>query len=287
MNLLPALFGALIITGLAGAGAALRPRPPRERPPRRPSRLAASWTRASARTKTLLVASLAGGVAAFLVTGWVAALAAPPALALGLPYLLGTPKSARQIARVEAMAEWTRTLAGVLGVGVGLEQAITATLPSTPDPIRPEVAALVARLRARWESEAALRAFADDLDDVTGDLVAADLILASRSQNRALRKVLEGIADSVAEDVASRRRLEAGRAKPRGTARFVTGFSLVFLGVLAISGDYVAPYRTPLGQVILTVLLAGYAGALWWMRAMAEGAPLPRILGAGARAEAS
>ena len=54
------------------------------------------------------------------------------------------------IARLEAMEEWTRSLAGVLTVGVGLEEALVATLRSTPGSIRPEVAQLVARLRARW-----------------------------------------------------------------------------------------------------------------------------------------
>ena len=177
------------------------------------------------------------------------------------------------------MEEWTRSLAGVLGSGVGLEQALTATLRSTPDPIRAEVAALVARLRARWDTETALRAFADDLDDVTGDLVAANLILAARRRNRSLAAALQGVAESVAEDVAARRRVEAGRAKPRGSARLVTAFSAAVLAVLALTGDYIAPYRTPIGQVILLALLAAYAGALAWMRKMADGTPPPRFLG--------
>ena len=136
------------------------------------------------------------------------------------------------------------------------------------------------------DTEAALRAFADDLNDVTGDLVAANLILAARRRNRSLAKVLQGVAESVAEDVASRRRVEAGRDKPRGSARIVTLFSVSVLAVLAFTGDYVAPYATPGGQVILLVLLAAYAGALLWMRTMAAGAPLPRILGPAARAGA-
>lgn len=185
------------------------------------------------------------------------------------------------------MEEWTRSLAGVLGAGVGLEQALIATLRSAPGPIRPEVGALVARLRARWDTEVALRAFADDLDDVTGDLVAANLVLAAKHRNRSLASVLEGVAESVAEDVAARRRVEAGRAKPRGSARIVTLFSLGVLLVLSFTGDYVTPYRTPLGQVILVLLLAAYTAGLYWMRKMADGAPLPRFLGPTARAGAS
>ncbi|KAB7740341.1 hypothetical protein GA707_19495 [Nostocoides sp. F2B08] len=281
-----ALFGTTIVAGLLLLVHAVRPHTPAVRPPRPRPRIVTAVARTSPRTRVTLAASTAAGLVLALVTGWVAAVVVVPAAAVGLPYLLAPPPAAAQIRRVEAMEEWTRSLAGVLGAGVGLEQALTATLRSTPEPIRPEVTQLVARLRARWDTETALRSFADDLDDVTGDLVAANLILAARRRNRSLSHVLHGVAESVAEDVASRRRVEAGRAKPRGSARLVTGFSLLVLVVLAITGDYVAPYGTPAGQVILLALLTAYAAGLLWMRRMAEGDPFPRFLGPQARASA-
>jgi len=284
--LLPAVFGALIIVGLIGAAVALRPHTPQPRPEPTPSPLGSRLANLSPRTRTTLIASIPAGLLAALLTGWVAAIVVLPAAALGLPYLLTAPATAERIRRVEAMEEWTRSLAGVLGAGVGIEQALTATVRSTPAPIKPEVTALVARLRARWDTEAALRAFADDLDDVTGDLVASNLILAARRRNRSLSSVLQGVAESVAEDVASRRRVEAGRAKPRDSARLVTLFSMGVLLILAFTGDYIAPYGTPIGQVVLVVLLLAYAGGLLWLRKMAEGKPLPRFLGPTARAGA-
>ena len=147
------------------------------------------------------------------------------------------------------MEEWTRSLSGVLTVGVGLEQALVATLRSTPAPIAPEVTRLVARLRARWVTEDALRAFADELDDATGDLIAANLILGARRRGAGLASVLEGLAESVAADVRARRQVEADRAKPRATARWVTLISAGVLVILAVSGTYVEPYQSPLGQV--------------------------------------
>lgn len=284
--LLPAVFGALTVLGIIGAGLALRPYTPAPKAPRVPSPLQRRLTGLSPRSRVALALSLGVGVLLALLTGWLAAVVILPAAALGLPYLLSAPPAEARIRRVEAMEEWTRSLAGVLGAGVGIEQALTATLRSTPEPIKPEVTALVARLRARWDTEVALRAFADDLDDVTGDLVAANLILAARRRNRSLASVLQGVAESVAEDVASRRRVEAGRAKPRGSARLVTAFSLVVLLILAFTGDYIAPYRTPVGQIVLVFLLFAYAGGLLWMRKMAEGKPLPRFLGPDARAGA-
>ena len=284
--LLPAVFGALTVLGILGAGLALRPYTPAPKAPRVPSPLQRRLTGLSPRSRVALAVSLGVGVLLALLTGWLAAVVILPAAALGLPYLLSAPPAEARIRRVEAMEEWTRSLAGVLGAGVGIEQALTATLRSTPEPIKPEVTALVARLRARWDTEVALRSFADDLDDVTGDLVAANLILAARRRNRSLASVLQGVAESVAEDVASRRRVEAGRAKPRGSARLVTAFSLVVLLILAFTSDFIAPYRTPVGQIVLVFLLVAYAGGLLWMRKMAEGKPLPRFLGPDARAGA-
>lgn len=285
--LLAALFGGMILAGMLGAVAALRPGPPRPSGPRSPSRIERAGAALSPRTRAVLLASVTTGILVALLTGWLAAVVIVPAAALGLPYLLSAPPAQAHIRRVEAMEEWTRSLAGVLGAGVGIEQALTATLRSTPDAIKPEVTALAGRLRARWDTEDALRAFADDLDDVTGDLVVANLILAARRRHRSLASVLQGVAESVAEDVASRRRVEADRAKPRGSARLVTAFSMGVLGILAFTGDYVRPYTsTAIGQVVLVVLLSAYAAGLLWMRKMAEGQPLPRFLGPAARAGA-
>ena len=283
---LPAVFGALTVLGIIGAGLALRPHTPAPKAVRVPSPLQRRLSRLSPRSRVTLAVALGVGVLLALLTGWLAAVLILPAAVLGLPYLLSAPPAEARIRRVEAMEEWTRSLAGVLGAGVGIEQALTATLRSTPEPIKPEVTVLVARLRARWDTEVALRAFADDLDDVTGDLVAANLILAARRRNRSLASVLQGVAESVAEDVASRRRVEAGRAKPRGSARLVTMFSLGVLLILAFTGDYIAPYQTPVGQVVLVFLLVAYAAGLLWMRKMAEGKPLSRFLGPDARAGA-
>ena len=205
-------------------------------------------------------------------TGWLLAVVLLPVAALGLPPARGTDQE-----RIERAGRCRSGLAARPGARrrCRSEQAVTATLRSTSELID-EVTALVARLRARWDTETALRAFADDLDDVTGDLIAANLILAARRRNRSLAAALAGVAQSVADDVAARRRVEADRAKPRGSARLVTGISLAGLGGLALTGDFV-PHH-PGRQAILAVLLTLYAGALLWMRKMAKdsAAALPR-----------
>ena len=281
IDLVPAVAGALVVGGLLALVAGLRrvpdvPHRPRSRRPR--------VVVLSRRTGSLTALGLAPGVLGWLATGWVLALVLGPVAVAGLPLLLSSPAPTERIARLEALEEWTRSLAGVLTVGVGLEQALVATLRSTPTPISAEVHRLVARLRARWVTEDALRAFADELDDSTGDLVAANLILGARRRGAGLASVLEGLAESVSADVRARRQVEADRAKPRATARWVTLISASALLVLAVSGDYVEPYGTALGQVILAVLLTAYVATLVWMRRMAQGRPLPRFLDTSAAA---
>lgn len=279
-GLLAALAGALIAGGALGVIASLRPVP--LAPALGPRRSPALLLRVRAippRARLLALVGIGAGVLVAVVTGWLVAIVAVPLAVVGLPSLLASPAATAEIERLGALAEWTRNLAGVLTVGVGLEQALAATLRSTPEPIKPEVSRLVARLRARWSTEEALQEFADELDDATGDLVAAYLILGARRRGNGLASVLQGLAESVAEDVTARRKIEADRAKPRATARNVTLITLSVLTLLAFNGQFMAPYGTPLGQALLAVLLAAYAGALAWMRRMSQGEPLPRFLG--------
>ena len=146
-----------------------------------------------------------------------------------------------------------------------------------------EVSTLVARLRARWDTKAALRAFADDLDDPAGDLIAANLYLGASKRGEGLASVLEGLAQSVADTVRARRAVEADRARPRATAKWVTLITVGVLSLLALNGDYIRPYGSPLGQLLLILLLSAYVGLLIWMRNMAKGEALPRFLGDAAR----
>ncbi len=247
--------------------------------PARPSAFAARFRRVSPRAWLRVGVGFVAGVVVWQVTGLVVLLVAVPLAVVGLPWLLSGQGPRHTIERLEAMADWTRSLAGILHVGVGLEEALASSIRSTPTAIQPEVSRLVARLRARWNTEGAIRAFADDLDDPTGDLIAMNLILASQRRGRGLSDVLESLATTVGDDVRNRRQIEADRAKPRSTARWVTIITITVLAGLALSGTYVDPYRTPLGQVILTVLLAVFVLCLLWFKRIATGTPAPRILG--------
>ena len=278
--LVPAIVGVLTVGGVMGLVAGLRRVPIATGAPARLGVLS-RLVRVPRRILISGVLGVAGGVLVALLSGWVIAIVVFPLAAVGLPMLLGASDEAHTIERLEGLAEWTRNLSGVITVGVGLEGALVATLRTAPDVIRPEVATLVSRIRSRWNTQEALRAFADDFHDSTGDLVAATLILAAQKRADGLSQILSGLAESVSAEVAARRHLEADRAKPRQTARIVTLITLVCLLVMATTGHYLDPYRSPVGQVVLSVLLALYVGGLVIMRRMARVKALPRLLPSG------
>lgn len=234
--------------------------------------------------KVRFALATASGSLIWVVTSWpVAGLIIAAAIA-GLPVLLSTSRvAATAIARLEAVEDWTRRLSDILVVGLGLEQAITTSLRSVPEPIRPEVTALTARLSARWSTEEALRLFADELSDPTGDFVVAALILGHRRRGPGLAKALASVADSVAEEVALRRRVEADRAKPRTTARAVTIITLGVVAVGALNGTYIKPYGTATGQLVLLAVTAMFIASLTWMRALTLSAPQARLLATSRR----
>ena len=166
-----ALLGGLVLIVLGLRPVPLAPgkgRPPSEWA-RRAKTLLPGRRQGPAPSRLRLLLAVAAGLFGWLLTGLAVLALAVPVAVLGLPRLMGKPGTSAGIDRLEGLEEWTRNLAGVLAVGVGLEQAITASLRSAPTSIRPQVATLTARLAARWDTSAALRAFADDLDDATGD----------------------------------------------------------------------------------------------------------------------
>ncbi len=284
--LLAAVCGSSLVGGLLLALAGLRRVPDDGRPsgpPRLPRPMAALLGTAlpapqRRRRQVLLLGALGGGLLTWLVSGWALAVVLFPLLVVGVPALLRNSASATDVAQLTAIEQWTRGMSGVLTVGSGIEHAIAASVGSTPPAIAPAVGTLAARLNARWPTEAALRAFADDLDDATGDLVAATLILGAHRRGPGLAAVLDDLAGTVAEEVRIRRGIEADRAKPRTTARWVTFLTLGVLGLLALNEKYIAPYKTPLGQVALAAFLGLYVGCLVWLRAMTRGTPTPRFL---------
>ncbi|MET9879248.1 type II secretion system F family protein [Actinacidiphila glaucinigra] len=239
------------------------------------------------RRARLAVGAVAGAVVwavtGVFVAGVLVLLAVP-----GVPWLLAPTKGASaRIGRLEALGDWTQRLSNVLRLGRGLDEALALSGKGVPEPIAGEVGDLVDRLAIGWQPADALRVFGDVLDDVTADKVVAALVLSAADRGPGLAQALDDLAASVHEEVAKRRQIEADRAKPRTTVRWMT---LITLGVVAFGfliPGYTAPYSSLLGQLVLALLAAAFVTVLVWMRQLADHHPVPRFLIADPRSRVS
>jgi Flp pilus assembly protein TadB len=278
--LLAGVCGGLIVGGLVLAGYGLHgtQAPARPRP-----RVFRPWFRAdgrpAARPRLLWACAAAVAGAVWLTSGWPVGGAIAGLGVVGVPWLLRQFSAANaEVEQLEALQEWVRRTSDVLAAGGGLEQTLIRSARTAPEPIRTEVATLTARLQARWPTPRALLAFADDLDDAAGDLVVAALLLGAELRGPGLARVLTELAGSLTEEVTMRRKVEADRAKPRANARWLLLITVAAAGLAALNGDYLAPYGTGLGQLVLAAIAAMMVGCLLWMRRLTAPAPSPRFL---------
>ena len=215
------------------------------------------------------------------VTGWpVAALLALVAVVL-VPQMWDARRAAeRRLARLEGLALWTRRLADLLAAGAGLEQALASTVRSAPVAIAADINRLAWRLRATGSTRDALRGLAVDVADPTGDLVVAALLLASERRGRGLAGTLTALATTVDAEVAMRRQVEADRAGPRTTVRYVLLITLVAVGGLVLfDRSYLAPFATITGQVALAMTGGLFGLAFVWMHRLTSEKPAVRFIG--------
>lgn len=227
----------------------------------------------------VLLAFAAGGLAA-LATGWPVAVPIVGVACLGAPRLFGRTSGAVSIQKLEAIASWTEMLQGTLAASAGLGQAIMATAPLSPPPIRGAATRLAARLGAGMHPHSALNQFADELADPCSDRVVCALQLAVSARAQRLGDLLAALSDSTRDEVALRLRVETSRASVRSSVRTVLVFSLAFAGSLVlVAYTYLAPFATARGQLVLLVIGALYALGLTSMVSLARPPAPVRLLG--------
>lgn len=275
-----AVFGGLIgvVAGLVGTTA------PRRAPLLR--RWEAAWRGgrnrgedARLRRQTLVAAAVVVFVCVWLVSGNFVGGVLLGAAVVGVPWLITPAQTARErIGQLEALSEWTQRLAGLLRLGMGLEQAMMTSRQGAPVELAPQIGSLSERLRTGWRPDGALRAFADELDDVTADKVVAALLLSVNDRGPGLAQALEDLSGTVREEVARKRAIEADRAKPRTTVRWMTVITVGVVVAGFIVPSYTKPYSTLLGQLVLAFLAAGFVGVLALMRQLGSFRRIPRFL---------
>lgn len=268
--LLITALGAVVGGAVVLLVAALSPRPPHAPTVR------SSSTGLIDRFGRRTVLAGAAGLGVLVLTQWLVAGLATIALVLAWPMLFGGSKAEREATqRVEGLAAWIESLRDTIAGAVGLEQAIPATLYASSPSIRPQLRLLVDRLRVRVPLPVALQGFADDLDDPSADLVVAALILNAKMRGPGLRQVLSSLSDAARAELDMRQRVGAGRSGTRKSAQIVMIFSVAVILLLAVfNKEYVEPYTSPMGQLVLLVVVGCFAAGFMWMKRL-SGVELP------------
>ena len=279
-GLLAAVLGGGLGLGLLLLTAGLRPA---TADPHQPP---AARRRLTRRQAQRLIAAAATGVLVLVVTRWIAAGLGVAALVLYWDAVFGgTRRSRTATLRLEALAAWTESLRDLVATGIALPEALPASLTSATPLLRPHLQRLHERLTAREPLEPALRSFAEDLDDGGADLVVAALLLNTRAQGRALEAVLSALATSLRDELRVRRSIEAERRSTRRAVQIVVTVTLLTaLGLRLGNPTYVAPYRTPTGQLMLAIVAGVFAIGFGWLARLSALPRTPRLLPGHAQA---
>lgn len=266
---LGALAGtAVVVVAAARRGVAVTLRP-------RPAQASSRAERASRRRRSAVAA--AAGLVTFLVTRWPMSAPLTSLAVLGAPGL-GRSAGRATIANLEAIASFTEMLRDTLAGAAGLSQALIATAPIAPLPLRPALGRLAQRLRSGVALPAALANLAVDLDDAAADPVVACLLLAATERAQRLADLLGALATATREEVTMRLGIEASRASAQTAVRMITGFSVGLLGLMALlARAYLAPYRSLDGQLVLCLVGAIYGLGLWLMSIMVRPQAFSRL----------
>ena len=255
---------------------------------RRPVESAAAgpvWSRliAVVRSPSAAVRVGVGALAVMVIwalTGWPVVAVAAGGLIVAWPRLVGGVQAEqRQIARLDALVAWTESLRDTIAGHHSLENALPSSAVHASPLIRPALLRLVGQIRARVPVDRALVMLADELDDPSADLVIAELVLSAKRRGDGLRDRLSSLATTAREELEMRRRIVADRAEIRRGTQIIVVVTIVFAVLLVVfGGDYIRPYSTVSGQVVLALVVGIFAVAFAWLRRLADQHPVARFL---------
>lgn len=217
--------------------------------------------------------------AVWWATGWPMAGLIGAGVVLTVPMLVAARRQrVKAIERTDALAGWAEMLRDTIAAHAGLNQAIAATARVAPAPIRLPVQTLAARAE-RLPLSRALALFAEEVHDPVADLIVSALVIANERQARNLTGLLAEIAASARAQSAMRLRVETGRARTYSSSQALVGITLGLVVVLLLfSPEFLHPYDSFAGQVVMAVVGGLFIGAMWGLVELGRPAQAPRLL---------
>ena len=238
-----------------------------------------SQHRTSAATRHVVVA-IAVLLGTWLVTGWTLAAATIAGVAtMGSIALSRHGKRRDERALVDGLAVWTEQLRDMLAGSNGLEQTIVTTATHAPSILREPLERLVASMSYSSVSQG-LQRFARDVDHPTADFVVAALSTAATRQVRELGALLGHLASCARDEARMHTRIWVGRSRTRSAVRIIAAVVCTFVvGLVILSPDYLSPYRSAQGQLVLSGVVMIFFGALLMMQRLAVVVAPDRFVG--------
>ena len=213
------------------------------------------FSRLPRRSRVHGLTGLGIGVVGYVVTGWAVLLVIVPAL------LADPPRHDLDVMR--ALERWVRLVSGSASTGKSVIDAIRATRRQAPELLIEPLTRVVARLDSRWDTRAALQGLADDLDSADADQVIAAIMMAAERGGTGATGTLDALAASLQERIRAAREIRVERAKPRVVVRQVSIIiGVVLAGALILGREYLVPYRTGVGQLLLCCYAGLYLAGL-------------------------
>lgn len=285
MTLAAAAFGATFALGLAVIAAAatrpLRAKRARQRsqPDARRRRRAVQARNGAGGTQMLIQAVAAGGgaVLGFAATGlWGLALLLGGLGALLPPFVAAPRRRRRQTREALAWQLWTRQLAELTRSGAGLTDALTSSTEHAPEQLQPVV--------RRVASVAELRGLGPALDELAAagtvwePEIAVGLRIAADSGGPLAGPLLD-LCNRIGDIVGLHRaRTEAVVQLWTQTIALLGLAGGVVLLMYRNNPAYFEPYRTPTGQLVLTLIAMVLLGSTVFLVYHSVVRPQPSVL---------
>ena len=280
MAIYAALTGAMVNAGIVMMVFAFRPAAKKQQRRNVQPTLPQRWAAITRRTKSTILLGLILGVAAAALCGIVILVVVVPAAVIGLPLLLGKSDT-RERDLLSALESWSRSLSSAAETGsFTLREVVAITRGSAPPILRVAIDRLNQRMSGSWSNSDALRQFAVEMYSAHVDEVVIYLIQAAEYNAGGLTKALDAVAEMLADEAKLQLDTAIEREKPRRSLITMTGIiTVVLAGIIVFSHtSQIGLYRTPLGEVILAVILAAFVLLLVWAKTQTRVKPDARMI---------
>lgn len=219
-----------------------------------------------------IAVALAVGFLVLLATRWLTLALLVGLLVLVWDRLLHDTRAEDERRRIEGIAKWLEDLRDTLrGSAIGAEEALEQVSVRPPDAIAEPLRTFAHRRRQGFRTEDALADLAEELAHPTADaaIAAIRLVIGGSTSAGRLFGTVSALAAAARDEVSARERIDRTRAVYQSSMK-----RLVFLGGLLVAylrfvgGDLLTPYNSAIGQVVLLLPLAMWAGCVMWLRSL-------------------